>query len=686
MKESTLAMPRLTSLAQPTMRNHRRHRDAGALLRSSKLIAIAACQLFAITVPALAQQARKAQPIDFAGIRQASEPQISPQGKFGAFVLNSPLEVKSPTWLSRRTIWIRSLDEGEEWKQPYSDLAESWSPIWSPDGKHLAFLARRTNSATESGSTENAQIFIADADGSNPTPLTAARGGVDAFRWAPDSKTIAFTTLAIPEAEAEANTTKTPMLFTVDVHRKTARKVLRNDEDIAGFSWGPNSSTIAVLKRSASNKNDWLPNKSVLLVDIATQSPIKDISLDTGYVTLFKWSPSGRYIFFHGPSATRATVVPMLLDLKAGKAKALPMRQGGDILEAEWAPDSSQLRAKIFDKNSGIISAIDVESGASTSLVTASADWVSGKPTMSFSDQGNFIYLKETSTSPADVWLSIAGRKKKLTDLNPDTRNLKLYSIKEITWHNKDDHRIIHGMLITPSETSSRGPFPLITLVHGGPYWAWWDGWQEGYMGWGQFLASHGYAVFLPNPRGSQGVGPDYADAIVGDLGGVDFIDIMSGIDSLIANGTADPERLGIGGFSYGGFMTSWAITQTNRFKAAVAGGIVSNWISLYETVDIPGWPISLLQGTPQQNPKIYYKRSPVYQAANASTPTLIYQGDVDTRTPPGQAKELYEALKKNNVETKIILFKGEGHYFNDRNNTVSLMENVLQWFNTYLK
>jgi dipeptidyl aminopeptidase/acylaminoacyl peptidase len=160
----------------------------------------------------------------------------------------------------------------------------------------------------------------------------------------------------------------------------------------------------------------------------------------------------------------------------------------------------------------------------------------------------------------------------------------------------------------------------------------------------------------------------------------------MSGIDALIASGVADPARLGIGGFSYGGFMTPWAITQTNRFKVAVAGGVVANWKTLWDTTIIPGMFTTLLKGTPQENPGLYAERSPVNQAQHASTPTLIYQGTADTRTPVGQARELYAALTKNKVPAELLLFEGEGHYFEDRNNTVKLMESVRRWFDRYLK
>jgi dipeptidyl aminopeptidase/acylaminoacyl peptidase len=665
-----------------------KHMAARGFLESTlKLVSIASCCLISSAAPTLAQT-RVAEPVDFVKVRQASDPQMSPRGTFGAFVLNTPNQEQSPKWLSRRTIWIKALDQDQEWNQPFTDLVESWAPAWSPNGRRLAVLARRANRSAKQEAAESAQIFIADADGSNPTPLTTLRHRVQAFRWAPDSQTIAFIAQTEQEGGAELSGSGQPTLFSVNIHSKLARPALKDGEHLIDFSWGPDASTIAVLRNTATGHEGWFAKKSLSLVDIASQLAIKDFTIETGFGTLIRWSPDGSHVFFFGPSATRASVVPMLLNVKAGTVKALPMSQSGDILEVEWAPDSTSLRTKILDGNNGMIASIDIKSGATTLLARASVDWNSESPTFrtfSFSDQGDFLYLKEAPTSPADLWLRRSGEGRKLTVLNPEIQDLRLSPIEEVTWRNKDDNEVIHGMLIKPGEKTSRAPLPLITLIHGGPYWAWWNGWQEGYIGWGQFLASHGYAVFLPNPRGSRGGGTEYADAIVGDLGGVDYVDIMSGIDALISSGIADPERLGIGGFSYGGFMTPWAITQTSRFKVAVAGGVVANWKTFWNTTIIPGMFTTLLKGTPQENPGLYAERSPVNQAQHASTPTLIYQGTADLQTPVGQARELYAALKKNKVPTELILFEGEGHYFEDRNNTVKLMEKVLQWYRRYL-
>lgn len=183
-----------------------------------------------------------------------------------------------------------------------------------------------------------------------------------------------------------------------------------------------------------------------------------------------------------------------------------------------------------------------------------------------------------------------------------------------------------------------------------------------------------------------MGAGADYADAIAGDIGGIDFQDVMDGIDALLDSENLDPERLGIGGFSYGGFMTSWAISQTDRFKAAVAGGLIANWSSMYETTDIPKFVTDILGVTPTSRDTVFRKYSPVYQVSKQTTPTLLYQGVEDQRTPIGQAEEMKDALLESGTISKLIPFEGENHYFRDHSNTVILMEEILAWFNHYLK
>ena len=203
-------------------------------------------------------------------------------------------------------------------------------------------------------------------------------------------------------------------------------------------------------------------------------------------------------------------------------------------------------------------------------------------------------------------------------------------------------------------------------------------------MGWGQFLATNGYITFLPNFRGSFGRGEQFSDLLIKDWGGGDFKDIQSGIDYVLKHYSADADRLGIGGFSYGGFLTLSAITQTDRFKAAVAGGVLSNLYSFYGTTDMPSFIANYFPNT-DLTTNSSRRFSPVKQSESVATPVLLYSGLADLRTPFGQAQEMYQALKANAVPTQLVGYPNQDHYFKEKIYVEDLMERVLAWYRKYL-
>ncbi|MDM7958848.1 MAG: S9 family peptidase [Synechococcus sp. WH 8007] len=661
--------------------NSRESEDSRRRIAQHSLLSIALIFAGFSSIPpqASAQEQRAPMPVDFARIRQATGATISPGARYGAFVLNDPGPQQNKNWTSTKTIWITALGRTKAWRQPFSTLSESWAPQWSANGAHLAFLARPDSNGSSQERRDPPQLFVSNADGTNPQQLTNLKNGVAEFRWAPNSQIIAFTSAAPPSSNLS--------LYTINLRERTPQIALESKQHIADFSWGQTSSTLAILQAPTSQFNDIQSSSAISLVDTTTKKITDTFATKIGYFSGLKFSPDGKRILYSAPSRTKASVRAAILDVRTGKSNLLLPDNSESLIEAQWSADSQTLYGSLLDKNNVYISRIDVASGKVEHLHKANSNWLFASPTADFSADGEtYLYLKETARDPADVWISKSGNHSKITHLNPEVSTLQLHPIQEIRWQNSEDREWIHGMLITPEMQGQPKPLPLITLIHGGPYWAWWNGWQEGYMGWGQLLASNGYAVFLPNPRGSDGGGEKYADAIVENPGGVDFKDIISGIDQLIQDGIADPKRLGIGGFSYGGFMTSWAITQTDRFKAAVAGGIISDWESMFATSDLPDFAIRTLGGTPTERPGTYRAWSPLKYATQASTPTLLYQGAEDPRTPPSEATAFHQALQEAGTTTELILFEGEDHYFKDHNNTIVLLNNVLRWFNKYLK
>jgi dipeptidyl aminopeptidase/acylaminoacyl peptidase len=225
---------------------------------------------------------------------------------------------------------------------------------------------------------------------------------------------------------------------------------------------------------------------------------------------------------------------------------------------------------------------------------------------------------------------------------------------------------------------------PLITWVHGGPAWLYTHTSYVTSRGL-QMFAGAGYAVFLPNPRGSAGWGVEFLELNIGDFGGKDYEDIISGIDALVGQGIADPERLGIGGWSYGGFMTAWAITQTSRFKAAMAGAAIINWRSFHGAAHIGLWDRVSLRANPYEPGNVYDTHSPITFVSQVSTPTLILHGENDRIVPVDQGYELFRALKDHGVPVEMAIYPREGHGISERPHQLDRMRRWLEWFQRWV-
>ena len=242
----------------------------------------------------------------------------------------------------------------------------------------------------------------------------------------------------------------------------------------------------------------------------------------------------------------------------------------------------------------------------------------------------------------------------------------------------------IQGWLVTPED--GPGPFPLVMIVHGGPVFCHRGRWLSNpYYGDIQFLVRKGYALFLPNPRGSSGRGNEYAAKVMGDVGGAESADLLSGIDMLVARGIADPTRLGVMGASHGGFMTSWLVTQDHRFAAAIAIAPVANWYSQHWSSNIPQFDRLFLADDPRRPAGHYFERSPVMFAHLAKTPTLVVAGALDRCTPPGQAVEFYNALGEGKAERALLLYPEEGHRVQHLPGRIDYIARVNEWFERWM-
>jgi dipeptidyl aminopeptidase/acylaminoacyl peptidase len=297
------------------------------------------------------------------------------------------------------------------------------------------------------------------------------------------------------------------------------------------------------------------------------------------------------------------------------------------------------------------------------------------------SDDGAIAFVGESSTEPQEIWLAAASQQpKKIPEFNKsfDTSALirpELYKYKSF------DGLEIEANLLKPSTYDGKSKLPLVALIHGGPTGAW----ESSIEFWGQLLVARGYAVFYPNIRGSVGYGEKFVESNRADWGGGDFKDVMAGIGDLVAKGVVDPDRLGIGGWSYGGYMSEWAITQTPRFKAAVSGAGMANLTSEYGTEQHPSYD-EWFWGVPYEKPTGFLNGSPFLHLKNVKTPTLILQGDADTVDPLGQSQELYRGLKRYGVETELVVYPREPHGFHEEKHLLDRLNRIVAWYDKYMK
>jgi dipeptidyl aminopeptidase/acylaminoacyl peptidase len=296
-------------------------------------------------------------------------------------------------------------------------------------------------------------------------------------------------------------------------------------------------------------------------------------------------------------------------------------------------------------------------------------------------ENGAIAFVGEGATEPQELWFAPAGQpptKFPFFNKSFDSDSLlkpELYKYKSF------DGLEIEAALLKPANYDGKSKLPLITLIHGGPTGAW----ETSIDSWGQLLAVRGYAVFYPNIRGSVGYGQKFAESNRADWGGADFKDVMAGVDDLVKKGIADPNCLGIGGWSYGGYMSEWAITQTTRFKAAVSGAGMANLVSEDGTEQHPSYD-EWFWSVPYEKPEGFLNRSPFVYLKNAKTPTLILQGEADTVDPLGQSQELYRGLKRYGVPAELVVYPREPHGLHEEKHLIDRLNRIVGWFDTYMK
>ena len=579
---------------------------------------------------------------------------------------------------------------------PITGDRTDFDPAWSPDSKTLAFFS-------SAGQKEQRQLWAVKADGSDPKKITDLKGYAARPRWSHDGKQIAFLYIEgaggggpLMAAAATTGVIDTAIhnqrIAVLDTASGKLRQVSPENLHIYDYDWSPNDRMfVATAAPGPGDNNWWIAQIYTIDVDNGNATSIYKPSLQ---VALPRWLPDGNSIAFieglmsdegfHGGDLFTMTVngrdVVNRTPSRKTSVNSFFWQAPDRILVIEYLGGGSAISELSLTNNS-------------ERTIWKGPDGIhafGNFPNFALSRDGKFAAaVRGTYDSPPEVFAGPLGEWRQLTNNNAGLRT-NWGKAESIEWTNEGFN--IQGWLVPPAR--SRGieadkKYPMVVLIHGGPSGVTTSEWPASF-GMSRAiiaaLSARGYYVLLPNPRGSYGQGEEFTRANVKDFGGGDLRDDLAGVDAAIKKYPIDPNRLGVTGWSYGGYMTMWTVTQTNRFHAAVAGAGIANWQSYYGQNLIDQWMIPFFGASVYDDPAVYEKSSPIHFIKNVKTPTLVIVGERDAECPASQSYEFWHALKTLGVPTKLIIYPGEGHLFIEPKNQADRMDQTVGWFDKYLK
>ena len=621
--------------------------------------------------------------VDLMKINGVGAPRISPDGARVVYVVSETKTEKDKEWKSVSHLWVAPVS-GDKARQYTRGDKNSTAPEWSPDGKMIAFLSDREKDGER-------QVWMMMADGGEAWAVTSHKGGVSGFRFAPDGKRLVLTSVdPLSKDEEDRRKVKDDTividrdprmthLWLFDVDKKEEKRLTQGDFTVSDPQWSPDSTRITYTTRPTPRADDG--DLSDLWMLTVASGEKKRIVGDDGASDAARWSPNGEWIaYLGGPASGVATSFLYLLPANGGTPKQLTAKFDLNVGTPVWSRDGRTIFFSTNVLQANEVFAADVATGAvkqvtrrngSTGITDISRDGKTIVGTTSSAQQPTEIYV-----SGADFNLI-----KPLTDHNAWLKSYGLAASEIVKWKSKDGMDI-EGVLTTPVGYEAGRKVPLLLNPHGGPTGAS----LNNFNGTVQVLAANGFAVLQPNFRGSTGKGLAFAQANKNTWGKGDYEDCMTGVDNLIAKGLADPDRLGAYGWSYGGYMTFWILTQTDRFKAVSPGAGLTNIYSMYSQNDIQRylrWFYS--DKSPWDATDLYWDRSPMKYVKNVKTPTMIMHGQSDIRVPLAQAQEFYMALKEMKVPVEFVVYPREGHGFAEPRHQLDRVRRYVMFFAKYL-
>lgn len=619
-------------------------------------------------------------------------PQISPDGKRIVYTVNEAVMTADKSEFVTQ-IWLADTDGKNAFQITFGDKS-STNPKWSPDGNWIAFTSNRKDNRNN--------LYVLRAAGGEAEMLTDLKSSIADFNWSPDGNRIAFVMTDAKTDDEEKNdkgrndfrwvdeNLKMARLYVMPVAKdangkREPRKLTTENYNVTNFDWSPDGKTIAFSYTKTSGANDW------------TTADVSLLNVESGAITPFantaaaetspRYSPDGRFIALtvsDDPPRWAQHNQINVVSASGGAPRRLAASFDGQPAIVDWSADGKMIYYTEAKGTKTGLYAIDAASGKITEF---------SETTGVFSVTTNaahnmFGIVWQSAISPPEIYVSAVDKLApvQISRVNAELAKMPMPRTEVVKWKSTDG-REIEGLLTYPVGYQAGQKVPLILNIHGGPAGVY----QLSFIGSrGVYplavFAQKGYAILRPNPRGSSGYGTEFRRANFKDWGGMDYQDLMTGVDTVVKMGVADENRLGVMGWSYGGYMTSRIVTMNKRFKAASAGAPVTNLMSFNGTADIPAFVPDYFGGESWDDIEIYKKHSAMFNVKGVTTPTLVQHGDADIRVPISQGYEFYNALRRQNVPTRMIVFPRQPHGLNEPKMQVAAMQSNLDWFEKYLK
>ena len=660
--------------------------------------------LAAATV-ASAQQAKRAVTLDdLARVRTVGDPQRSPDGRWVAYTVGT---INAEQDKRDTDIWMVSWDGKDQVRLTFSPDSES-APRWSPDGRHLAFLASR---GTEEEKKKGAQVWLLDRKGGEAQQLTDIKGGVADYAWSPDSTRLALVVSPVdPDDEPEKlegwkRKAQPPIvidryhfkqdrdgylkrlyahLWVFDVASKKAEALTSGEFDDASPAWSPDGTRIAFVSNRSLPDPDRSEDTNIYVVDAKPGAEPRQLTTfpgpDSGRPA---WSPDGQWIAYLQGDEPRLSAYQLeklaLVPAAGGAARVLTQALDRPVVgPLVWAPDGKALTFLVADDRAAYVGRTTVAGGAVERLTTGRRT-VAG---MSAGPDSALAVLSGTSGELDEVHALEGGTLRRLTHQNDAwLGELQLATTDDFTSTSKDG-TVVNGLMVKPAGYAAGQRYPMILYIHGGP-----NG-QDDYSFCFdcEYFAANGYVVLVVNYRGSSGRGSAFQKAIYGDWGNKEVVDLLGAVDRAVAMGVADPNRLGIGGWSYGGILTDYTIATDTRFKAAVSGAGSALQLSMYG-VDQYIFQYENELGVPWKSRELWVKISyPFFQADRIKTPTLFLGGEKDFNVPLIGSEQMYQALKSQGIDTQLVIYPGQFHSIRQPSYARDRLDRYVKWYDAHLK